>query len=179
MARAGSPADTPCHYVDCPGVYARAPPAGGLDADWNATSSWTVVAPNAGPVTVPVASFTVGGLVLTIRNASGTIAALRDASDASGFSFAPAVAVRADAGYRATGNLTLRVRGYGAGGAYTTSTTTVVGKHGPAAPQVPPSLPGGFWANDLTPLLGVPGLSVFREYGAAADGLGVTGWASQ
>ena len=181
QAPASPPPDpAPCHYAACPPVAAVA-----AAAPSNA-STWLPAPPNNIPApSDPLTPFVAGGLFLEVRNVSGTIATLRDAASAN-FSFTPSEAggARAAAGSHRLGDVTLRARRYGAGGAWAQATTTVARPGGPVAPVVAPQVPAGapLWAADLTPLLNAsspdfaaaaPGLSVARELAAAPDGLGV------
>ena len=172
---------SPCHYDVCPPVAAVAAPA-------PAPVSTFLAAPpnNAPPPADNYTSFTAGGLYFEVRGASGTIAVLRDASDAgsANFSFTPDEkdGARAADGSHRFGDVTIRARTYGSSSAFAQASTTVAKAVGPVAPKVAPQLPGrALWAADLTPLLNstpvfataVPGLRVARELTATADGLGV------
>jgi hypothetical protein len=163
--------DTPCHYAVCTAVYAASPPANPPLA-WNTSSTWQFVAPNGGPAAIPMTNYTVGDIALAIRNDTGTVSVLHALEDTTGFSFVPDDTTRNSAGYEHLGDITVRVRPYGSVGAFTQAATSVTGKHGPTAVPVPPSLPNGFAAFDVSGLLNIPGLRVVREYGTAADGNG-------
>jgi hypothetical protein len=131
-------------------------------------ATWSVLAGGADAVT----NFTLGGLSFGLRNRTGTIAVLHDAGDDSGFSFTPDDAGRLQANFHHLGDVTLKVRLAG-GGSWATVTTA---SSTAAAPQVAPTVPGAFWASDVSSLLATPaapGLVVTRQYTAPADGGGI------
>lgn len=159
--------DTPCHYADCPAVFAIAAPPSAVSPAFAAASTWTIMPPNTGGTT----AFTLGGLYLEVDNRTGTISVLRDAHDTSGFSF---TRVRSEfSGSHALGDVTLRLRTYGSSNGWTQATTaTTVPSF---APQTAPLFPSSVWASNVTPLLnlsGFPSLGVSREIAPAPDGQG-------
>lgn len=168
-----APTDTPCHYASCAPVFALPP-----NASLAAGAVWLPVPANSGPGSNATdGPFTVGGITFTLRNATQTIAGLSAAGDADAFEWLPSDTGRIGPGFQHLGDATLRLRPAAADPAtpWTQVATGAAPSHARAVP-VPPSLPGGLIAADVTPLLaaGAPGgaasllgLRVVREYGTA------------
>ena len=182
IAPPAAPRDTPCHYAACAPVFALP-----LNASAGAeATAWTPVAANSGGSNATFGPFAIGGVTFTLLNATQTVASLVVTSDAASFEWLPSDAGRLGPGYQHLGDATLRLRSAAAlpAAPWTQVATGAAPLHARASP-VPPSLPGGLVAADVTPLLaaGVPGgeeallgLQVVREYGSVpGDSSGVGG----
>lgn len=165
--------DTPCHYPDCPMVFAILPPYSPYPKDFNTSSTFYIVPPNNDKPN-PSTNFTINNLSFELHNATGTIGILHDASDTSGFSFTPYDTNRQTTGSHFLGDLTLRARLYGSTTGFTQTTT--VGSTASSTPNTSPLFPTSIWANDLSIALSsssVPNLRVIREYTPSPDGQGI------
>ena len=107
-------------------------------------------------------------MYLELATDRGTVTHVKDSLDTSAFSFTPNVT--GGARFHHFGDITIRSRAGGSGGAYTLASTATSTA---AAPTVMGTLPGSLHAWDISTLLNINGLRVIREYTSAPDGVGV------